>query len=143
MFAGLPMLAVPVIVYNLLAFVGDANIRSHSLPGRLNEAAGLVRMSSGAAWSPTLSDLILALAIGAVFVDLVKVFTNRKEVATGHIWSGLLLAICSIEFLLLPDFATSTFALITLMALFSSASALMITALYGWTSVDQRFRSGR
>jgi hypothetical protein len=55
----------------------------------------------------------------------------------------LLLAICSTEFLLLPDFATSTFALMTLMSLFAAASGLMVTALYGWTAVDQRFKSGR
>jgi len=143
MFAGLPMLAVPVLVYNLLAFLGDPGGHAHKLPTRLNEPAGLVRMSSGAAWSPTLSDLILALAIGAVVVDMVKVFTSRKDVASAHIWSGLLLAVCSMEFLMLPDFATSTFALMTLMSLFSAASGLMITALYGWTAVDQRFKSGR
>ena len=141
MFGGLPMLAVPVVVYNLLAFFGDPHGLTHRLPNRLTEPAGLVRMSSGAAWSPTLSDLILALAIGAVFVDLVKVFTSRKDAASGHIWSGLLLAICSVEFLLLPDFATSTFALMTLMSLFSVSSALMITAIYGWTGVDQSFKS--
>jgi hypothetical protein len=44
---------------------------------------------------------------------------------------------------MLPDFATSTFALMTLMALFSTATALTLTALFGWNTIDQQFRSRR
>jgi len=143
MFAGLPMLAIPVLIYNLFAFLGDPGGLRHSLPGRLNEPSGQIRMASGAAWSPTLSDLVLALAIFAVAIDLIRAASMHKDAASAHVWSGLLLAVCSIELLMLPDFATSTFALVTLMSLISSASGLLITALVGRTSLDQRFKSGR
>jgi hypothetical protein len=141
MFGGFPILSLPVAVYNLLAFFGGPNSRAHDLPTRLTQPQGLVRMSSGAAWSPTLSDFLLALAIGAVFVDVLSAINLRKDAGSLHVWSGLLLTVCALEFLLLPSFATSTFALITLMALFSVSSGLTVTAVQGWGGVDHRFKS--
>ncbi|HET9161226.1 MAG TPA: hypothetical protein VFN88_11505 [Caulobacteraceae bacterium] len=141
MFGGFPVLAVPVAVYNAMAFFGEPNSHGHAFTTRLLQPQGLVRMSSGAAWSPTLSDLILALAIGAVFVDVVSAINARKDGAALHVLSALLLAVCSLEFLLLPSFATSTFALITLMSLFSVSSGLTITAMQGWGGIDHGFKS--
>ncbi|MDB5453856.1 MAG: hypothetical protein JWO33_2434 [Caulobacteraceae bacterium] len=141
MFGSFPMLAVPVVAYNLLAFLSSDGQAGTNLPGRLVQPTGWVQLSSGAGWSPTLSDLILAVAIGAFVVDLAKLFAAGKTEATIHIWTSLLLFCCAIEFLLLPAFATSTFALLSLMSVLSVVAGLAFALLAHARRPEQGFRS--
>ena len=111
------------------------------MPGRLVQPTGWIQLSSGAGWSPTLADLVLALAIAAFVIDLVKLFIAGKTNAATHIWAALVLFCCAVEFLLLPAFGTSTFALISLMAFLSVVAGLLFAVLAHARGPARRVRS--
>jgi hypothetical protein len=141
MFGSFPMLAAPLAAYNVLAFFSDGGEGGANLPGRLVQPTGWVQLWSGAGWSPTLADLILALAIAAFVVDLVKLFVAGKTNPATHIWAALVLFCCATEFLMLPAFGTSTFALISLMALLSVVAGLLFAVLAHARGPGPRVRS--
>lgn len=115
MFGGFPLLGIAFGAYNWLAFIGDKS--AGALPGRLIQPSTAITLASGTTWSPTLSDFLIGMALAALGVDLVKMVAAAQADIEVPIWSGLLLFVCCLEFLAVPAFATSTFALITLMAL--------------------------
>ena len=141
MFGSFPMLAVPLAAYNVLAFFSQDGQAGANLPGRLVQPTGWNQLSSGAGWSPTLADLVLALAIAAFVIDLVKLFIAGKTNAATHIWAALVLFCCAVEFLLLPAFGTSTFALISLMAFLSVVAGLLFAVLAHARGPARRVRS--
>jgi len=117
---GFPLLLIPLAIYNIIAFL----MRDVSF------AAPLITLplTSGAAWPVTLSDVLLALGILLLLCEVVKGARPGAKYLTDHLLSLLLLCGAGAEFVLLPQFGTSTYFLLTMLALadFLSGVALRV-----------------
>ena len=134
MFAALPLLALPVIFYNVLALTygfhaSDAGVRM------ANQVFNLP-MASHARWSVGLGDSIIFLSLVILFIELLKSTTSRRIAIINHSLSMILFIICLVEFLLFPAFATSTFFLLTSMVLLDVLAGFIVTIVTNRREID-------
>ena len=135
MLAALPLLALPVLLYNLLmltisgGFGGDAGKRL--LMPLIN-----LKMASHALWSISLGDVLIAGSLLILFAELLKSAGTRRIAILNHSLSMILFIICLIEFLLFPAFATSIFFLIGLMVLLDVLAGFVVTIIASRREVD-------
>ncbi len=131
MFAAFPLLALPVLLYNLVALVGGA-----AAPTRLAGEIATFEMASGAVWSVSTGDLLLSLALVVLFVELLKSANSRRVAIINHGLSLVLFVICLIEFLLGAPFATSVFFLLTVMVLLDVLAGFIVSIIAARRDVD-------
>ncbi len=136
MFAAVPLLALPVLLYNLDLLLQWGGMRAAGLVAQLASPAFTVRMASGAAWPVTVGDLYLAAALVVLFIQLLKSAPSRKAAIVNHALSLVLFVACLLEFLLLKGFATSVFFLITLMVLLDVLAGFIVTIASSRKDVD-------
>lgn len=132
MFAALPLLAVPVIVYNLIAFVAAPT----DAQGFLSSPLFTIHMPAGAGWAIGLGDLLLAASLIVLFVELLKSTASGSLAIVNHALSMILFIVCLVEFLLLRPFATSTFFLITLMVVLDVLAGFIVTIVSARRDID-------
>ena len=132
MFAAVPLLAIPVIIYNLIAFTQDPAAAQAALTNPLFS----IRMPTQTSWAISLGDLLLAAALVVLFVELLKSTTSGKTAIINHSLSMILFIVCLVEFLLLPAFATSTFFLITLMVVLDVLAGFIVTIVSARRDID-------
>ena len=125
MLAALPLMALPVVAYNLLA-LALGGLRATDAAQRLAAQIAAVPMASRAAWPVSLGDLFVAGSLVVLFVELLKAANSRHLALVNHSLSIVLFIACLIEFLVLPAFATSTFFLITLMVFLDVLAGFVI-----------------
>lgn len=128
-FTVLPLLIVPVFVYNCIALAVPSATVDVPMPidGALAATLFTSGMISGGQWSFRLTDLVLLLTFIALFVELVKATNTKGASLVNHGFSIGLLMFCLVEFLLFRDFATSLFFLLTLATLLDVIAGFMIT----------------
>lgn len=136
MFAAFPLLAIPVVVYNLLVLTLPGGFGSQDAQLQLGGPLFTITMTSGAAWSVSLSDLLLAGSLVVLFIELLKSTTSRRIAIINHSLSMLLFIVCLVEFLLAPAFATSTFFLMTVMVLLDVLAGFIVTIVAARRDVD-------
>lgn len=136
MFAALPLLALPVIIYNLMALTMNGGLRSTTAQGDLGREMFSIQMASGAPWPVNLGDLVLAGALVVLFVELLKSTTSQRVAIINHTLSMVLFIVCLVEFLLFPAFATSTFFLLMLMVLLDFLAGFIVTVVSARRDVD-------
>jgi len=127
MFAAFPLLALPVLLYNLVALTLAGGFRSLEASTRVNDRLFTLHMTSRADWPVSLGDLILAVALVVLFIELLKSTTSRRVAIINHSLSMILFIVCLVEFLLAPAFATSAFFLLTLMVLLDVLAGFIVT----------------
>lgn len=118
MLLSLPLLLIPVIAYNLLAFFSGITWSYEVLA---------LDMVSGARWVMSLADLFIALTLVLLFVEILKSTRTGTVSLVDHILSTGLFVICLIEFLLLPAAATSVFFLMTVITLIDVVAGFSVT----------------
>jgi hypothetical protein len=136
MFAAFPLLALPVIIYNLAALTLVGGFDTTEANGRMAEVLFSLRMTSGAEWPVSLGDLLIAASLVVLFIELLKSTTSRKVAIINHSLSMVLFIGCLVEFLLSPAFATSTFFLITLMVLLDVLAGFIVTIVSARRDLD-------
>lgn len=136
MFAAFPLLAIPVLVYNLIALTMPGAFGATDATGWFTDALFTINMTSGTPWPVSLSDLLLAGSLIVLFVELLKSTTSRKIAIINHSLSMLLFIVCLIEFLLAPAFATSTFFLMTVMVLLDVLAGFIVTIVAARRDID-------
>jgi len=126
-----PVLAIPVILYNAMALAsGGITLASDAMRGNLNEAVGHIAMPvSSATWAIQTGDVILFVALIALFFDVIASSRSGNDVLMKHVLSMLLFVLCLVEFLLFRPFATSTFFLLTAMVLLETIGGFVITTV--------------
>ncbi|WJR78118.1 hypothetical protein [Bradyrhizobium sp. NP1] len=106
---GFPLLLIPLAIYNILVFL---------MPGvSLSEPLVRLTLVSGSEWPITLSDVLLTLGILLLLLEVFKAARPGAKYLTDHLLSFVLFAAAAAEFVLWPRFATSTYFLLTLLAL--------------------------
>ena len=117
---GFPLLLIPLAIYNIIVFL---------MPGvSLAEPLATLPLMSGAEWPVTLSDVLLALGMLMLLLEVVKGARPGAKYLTDHLLSLIVFGGAVAEFLLWPRFASSTYFLLALLALvdFLSGVALRV-----------------
>ena len=127
MFAALPLLAIPVLAYNILALTLSGGLSAVDAQGRLTAELFRIHMTSHIDWVISLGDVLLAASLVVLFIELLKSTNSRRGAIINHSLSMLLFIVCLIEFLLAPACATSTFFLVTLMVLLDVLAGFIVS----------------
>lgn len=118
MILSLPWILVSLIAYNVIVFVTGTP---------LNSLIFEVPMLSGALWQFTLSDLMVAGTLFLLFVEVLKATRTGGNSLVDHALSTVVFIACLIEFLVVPQAATSLFFFITLIALIDVIAGFSVT----------------
>jgi len=134
-----PLLVIPVILYNLIALTAGGSVETTGPAGELIRAgqapiAGLLGerflglpMISGVEWVLTKGDAIVLLAVTFLFLEILKSTSTGTATIINHGISLLLFIICLVQFLLMPNFATSTFFILMAMTLLDVLAGVIVT----------------
>lgn len=115
---GFPLLLIPLTIYNIVVFL---------MQGVSFDAPLLaVKLMSGKTWTATFSDGLLALGMLLLIFEMIRAAKPGAKYFTDHFLSLLVFAGAAAEFVLLPQFATSTFFLLTTLALVDFLASVAI-----------------
>lgn len=118
MILSLPWVVLSVIAYNAITFATDMKFDAV-----IFEAG----MLSGNIWVFTLGDLVLAGTLILLFIEILKATRTGGNSLVDHALSTVVFIICLIEFLVVPEAATSLFFFITIVALIDVIAGFSVT----------------
>lgn len=122
-----PLLTIPVIIYNLLAFgFSDGGDPTRTMAAQIMTPIMSIPMV-GAVWQISAGDLLLMLALVFFFAEVLKSTSTGASTIMNHAVSMIVFIVCLIEFLLLKNFATSTFFFLTVMSLLDVLAGVVVT----------------
>lgn len=122
----IPLILIAFLLYNFVvlfsgsgepadpALAGDGAANARAL---LTSEIFSVPMLSGARWTFTIGDLIMLVTLLLLFIEIVKSTYTSTSSLLDHGLSMLVFVACLIEFLTVPQAATSLFFLIMMAAL--------------------------
>ena len=120
---GFPLLLIPLAIYNIIVFL---------MPGvTLAEPVLTLTLMSGAQWPVTLSDILLALGMLLLLLEVIKGARPGAKYLTDHLLSLIVFGAAAAEFLLWPKFGTSTYFLLSLLSLVDFLSGVALRARRG------------
>lgn len=134
-----PLLVIPVVLYNLLAMAFGGPVQDIDASGQLiqSQAAPMANllnerflglpMISGVEWVLTKGDAIVLLAVIFLFLEILKSTSTGTATIINHGISLLIFILCLVQFLLMPNFATSTFFILTAMTLLDVLAGVIVT----------------
>jgi hypothetical protein len=120
---GFPLLLIPLAIYNIIALL----MRDVSFA----EPLLTLTLMSGTQWAVTLSDVLLALGVLLLLLEVMKGSRPGGKYVTDHLLSLVVFGGATAEFLLLPRFGTSTYFLLTLLGLVDFLSGIALRARRG------------
>ena len=124
MFLAFPLLALPVVIYNLILLTMKGGVQTLDAPGQLANPLFTIQMTSGGPWPVSLGDLFLAASLIVLFVELLKSTNSRNVAIINHSLSMIVFVVALVLFLLGPAFATSTFFLLVIMTLLTTIATV-------------------
>jgi hypothetical protein len=124
---GFPLLLIPLAIYNIIVFL---------MPGvSLGDPLVTVPLMSGAAWPVTLGDILLAIGVVVLLLEVIKGARPGAKYLTDHLLSLIVCGGAIAEFLLWPRFGNSIYFLLTLLALADFLSGLALRTRRGTQAV--------
>ncbi|MHB0771035.1 hypothetical protein [Bradyrhizobium sp. 5.13L] len=106
---GFPLLLIPLAVYNIIAFL---------MPSvSFSDVLFTVPMITGESWPVTLADLLLALGVVLLLLEVVKGARPGSKFLMDHLLSLIVFGAAAAEFVMWPKFGNSTYFLLVLMAM--------------------------
>ena len=139
LFGIFPLLVIPVALYNLLALGFGGSVETVNAAGELvrsdvapilsvlNSDALALPMISQVRWVLTNGDAIILIAMVLLFLEILKSTSTGTATIMNHGVSMVLFIVCLVEFLLLPNFATSTFFILMSMTLLDVLAGVIVT----------------
>lgn len=106
---GFPLLLIPLAVYNIIAFLMPTV--------SFTDVLFKIPMMSGEAWPVTLADLLLALGVVLLLLEVVKGARPGAKFLMDHLLSLILFGAAAAEFVMWPKFGNSTYFLLVLLAM--------------------------
>jgi hypothetical protein len=117
---GFPLLVIPFAIYNMIAFL---------LPGiAWTDKVATIHLMSGQDWLLTPEDILLALSIVLLGIEVIKATRMGIRGIIDHILSMILFIILLVEFLLVARAGTSTFFILMVISLVDVLGGFIITA---------------
>jgi hypothetical protein len=118
---GFPLLLIPFVIYNIVAFI----LR---LPDDIwTTQAATVHMMSGQDWVLTWEDLLLAFSIFLLWIEIIKSTRMGMRSIMDHILAMALFVAMLVEFLLVRQAGTSTFFLLMIIALVDVLAGFIVS----------------
>ncbi len=122
---GFPLLLIPLAIYNIIALLmPGVKLTEPLLPLPLT-------LMSGAEWRVTPSDILLALGILLLLLEVIKGARPGAKYLTDHLLSLIVFGAAAAEFLLWRPFGTSTFFLLSLLSLVDFLSGIALRTRRG------------
>ncbi len=116
---GFPLLLVPFAIYNIIAFL---------MPGvSWTGVVTNVRIVSGADWTMSAGDMLIVLAILLLFAETMKSTRIGVRSVVDHGLSLVVFLAAMVEFLLVPQAATSTFFLLLVISFVDVLGGFAVT----------------
>ncbi|MCR9268661.1 MAG: hypothetical protein ACX94B_02935 [Henriciella sp.] len=135
-----PLFIIPVGIYCLIALTtsGDPTTLTHGtqvlsekaspLMGVLGQKFFAIGMIGGEIeWVLTKGDALLLLSIAVLFMEILKSTSTGTATIMNHALSMIVFIVCLMLFLLHPNFATSVFFILTVMALLDVLAGVVVT----------------
>ncbi|RZJ46762.1 MAG: hypothetical protein EON87_03445 [Brevundimonas sp.] len=142
MLVALPLLVIPVILYNIVVlsslFTGGdtTGLAAGGADAILRDPMFSIPMASGTSWNVGVGDLILLLSLVLLFFELLKSTSSQKVAIVNHALSMILFVVVLVEFLLIKGFATSTFFLIVTMVMLDVLAGFIVTIISARKDLD-------
>lgn len=106
---GFPLLLIPLAVYNLIVFL---------MPSvSFTDVLFKVPMMAGREWPVNLSDLLLALGIVLLLLEIIKGARPGAKYLMDHLLSLIVFGAAAAQFVMWEKFGNSTYFLLTLLAM--------------------------
>jgi hypothetical protein len=129
----IPWILIAIILYNIIAFTVSA-----PAPIVLTDGTEVARTAfdnhllsigviSGAEWTLTLGDLVTIITLILLFIELIKATRTGGSSIVDHALSTILFVLCLVEFLVVPQAATSVFFFILVVTLIDVIAGFSIT----------------
>jgi hypothetical protein len=115
---GFPLLLIPLAVFNIIVFLMQGV--------SMTEPLFRVPLMSATEWPVTLSDMLLALGMLLLLLEVIKGARPGAKYLMDHLLSLVVFGAAAAEFLLWPKFGNSTFFLLTLLALVDFVSGIAL-----------------
>jgi hypothetical protein len=104
----MPLFVLLWAAYNILVLAGQ-------IPAVLDAKVLTLALSSGAVWSMTVADLLIALGVLVLYVEMFRATRTGMSSVVNHTLSALVFAAFLVEFIMVEAAGTSVFFLLTLM----------------------------
>ncbi len=127
---GFPLLLIPFVIYNIVAFIFGLTNAFWVGP------ATTVHMMSGVDWVLTWEDLLLAFSIFLLWIEIIKATRLGMRSVMDHILAMVLFIAMLVEFLLVARAATSTFFLLMVIALVDVLAGFIIGMRSGRRQIE-------
>lgn len=118
----LPLIVIPFILYNVMALL-SGNLPAEEI---FRKVIFNVPMLRGAFWSFAWGDLVVLVTMICLFAELIKSTYTSSASLVDHGLSMLVFIACLVEFLLVPQAATSVFFFIVVAVLIDVVAGFMI-----------------
>jgi hypothetical protein len=116
---GFPLLLIPFAIYNMIAFL---------LPGiGWSEQMAKIHMMSGADWTFTPGELLVAVGIIVLFFEMLKSTRLTTRTIIDHGLSTVVFIAMIVEFLLVKQAASGTFFLLLVISFVDVVGGFTIT----------------
>ena len=112
MIAAIPLMIVPLIVYNLVMI----GLIGGGIAGLSSTITSLLMMS-GATWTMSLGDLLIVVSLLLLFIEVLKATRTGSWSVIDHMLSMFVFVAFLVEFLLVRDAATHVFFILMVIAL--------------------------
>ncbi len=135
-----PLFIIPVGIYAMIAMAIGTEPAAVSATGEviaattspmmniLSEQFFSIPMIAGdVVWVMTKGDALLLLSIAVLFMEILKSTSTGTATIMNHAFSMILFIVCLMLFLLHPNFATSVFFIVTVMALLDVLAGVVVT----------------
>ena len=113
-----PLLLIPLAIYNIIVWL---------MPD-VSFADPLAKLTllSGAVWAITLGDILLAISVVLLLLEVMKGARPGGKYLTDHLLSLVVFGAAAAEFVLWPKFGSSIYFLLTLLALVEFLSGISL-----------------
>ena len=117
---GFPLLVIPFAIYNMIAFL---------TPGlSWTDHVATIHLISGQDWTVTPEDILLAISVLLLSVEVMKATRMGVRAIIDHVLSMVLFIAMLIEFLLVKQAGTSTFFILMVISLVDVLAGFIVTA---------------
>ena len=117
-----PLLLIPLAICNIIVFLMPDLALSSTAP------LFSIPLMSKDVWAVTLGDLLVALGIMLLLLEVMRAARPAAKYFTDHFLSLLVFGAAAAEFVMLPKFGNSTFFLITLIAMVDFFAGISLRA---------------
>ncbi len=101
----IPLIVIAFILYNIVILMGGGI-------GALDSTIFNMKLLSGGVWNFKVSDMLILITLILLFIEMMKSTYTTASTLIDHGLSMLVFIACGIEFLTVPQAATSVFFLI-------------------------------